>query len=95
MIMEFHKINCKLHLLFPIILASLLMVQYTNAFTNKAKFSDIKKNICIWKTLEFMFMKQHLIVKLPYFFQASFIRETDDYYYTLYLTECSVMLEGG
>lgn len=83
MIMEFHKINCKLHLLFPILLASVLMAQIQMFSLTKPNLVILTKNICIWKTLEFIFMKQHLIVKLPYFFQASFIRETDDYYYRL------------
>lgn len=43
--------------LLQIVLASVLLAQYKNAFINKAKFSDIKKIICIWKTLGFIFMK--------------------------------------
>lgn len=31
------------------------------------KFNNIKNIICTWKTLPFLFMKWHLIVKLPYF----------------------------
>lgn len=59
-----------------------------------SKFNNIKNIICTWKALTFIFMKWHLIVKLPYFFQTSFIRVTDDYYYK-YPTEYSIMLEGG
>lgn len=58
------------------------------------KYNNIKNIICTWKTLTCIFMKWHLIVKLPYFFQTSFIRETDDYYYK-YPMEYSIMLEGG
>lgn len=89
-----HKIHCRLLLFSPNSFSSSPDGSIYKCFwPTDPKFNNIKNIICAWKTLTFLFMKWHLMVKLPYFFQTSFIRETDDYCYK-YTTEYSIMLEG-